>query len=92
MHLHSSFGEDSIVLDSTEAPFSEKLMMGISSALITISMTSLGKGIATSMRSDLVGEYTELLTRVGKYEISGAKLAIKNGWMEKPPQTLDRRN
>ncbi|MDC3418623.1 DUF3231 family protein [Aquibacillus salsiterrae] len=89
-HTSTPYSSDSVISGSTTPPFSEKMMVSMSSALVGVSLSNIGMGISYSMRSDIIGEYTQLMTRVGKYAAAGAKLAIKHGWMEKPPQTLDR--
>ncbi|MCT2534364.1 DUF3231 family protein [Aquibacillus koreensis] len=89
-HTYSPFPSDSTITDSKVAPFSDKIMMGLSSILSTISMGMLGQGLAASMRTDLIASYTQLIAKVGKYASTGAKIAIGEGWMEKPPQTTDR--
>ncbi|MGV2941952.1 DUF3231 family protein [Mesobacillus sp. LC4] len=48
-------------------------------------MVSLGLGLGASVRSDLVTEYAQLITRVGKFGVKTETIAIKTKWMEKPP-------
>lgn len=88
---NSPFTSSGTVTNSTIAPFSDKLMMAFVSTLNLISLENLGKGIAASMRHDLNAIYLRLSEKVGKYASKGAKLAIRKGWIEKPPQTLDKR-
>ncbi|MGG1401594.1 DUF3231 family protein [Bacillus salipaludis] len=89
-YTNSPFTPVGVVTTSTIAPFSDKLMMTFVSALNMVSMNNMGQAVAASMRSDLIGEYTNLIAQVGKYSNVGAKIAIENGWIEKPPQTPDR--
>lgn len=89
---NSPFTSSGTVTNSTIAPFSDKLMMAFVAGLNMISLENLGKGIAASMRNDLIMIYTELIGQVGKYASVGAKLAVNNGWVEKPPQTIDKRD
>lgn len=63
--------------------------MGMISFLNLISIGNMGLGIAASMRSDLVVEYTTSIAHVTKYANAGAKIAIKNSWIEKPPKVID---
>ncbi|MGG4470767.1 DUF3231 family protein [Paenibacillus alvei] len=73
------------VLDSTDSPFSDKLMM---SQIATLSASSIGYyGLALSMcsRSDLIKEFTKLLSEAAFYAGKGSSLLVKHGWLEKPP-------
>jgi hypothetical protein len=90
-HTTSPFTACGTVTTSTTAPFSDKLVMAVVSMLNMVSLSNLSQGSAASMRSDLVGEYLELTARVSKFSTSGAKISVKNGWLEKPPQTPDRK-
>ncbi|MFD1739355.1 DUF3231 family protein [Bacillus salitolerans] len=89
-HTNTPFSSDSTITNSTITTFSDKLIMGILSALTTVSIGSIGQGIGASMRSDIIGEYTKLLAKIGKFAMKSGKISIKNGWIEKPPQTIDR--
>jgi hypothetical protein len=89
-HTNTPFTSGGIVTRSTISPFSDKLMMGFVATLNMVSINIFWQGIAASMRTDLIGEYTSLIAQIGKYANVGAKIAVGNGWVEKPPQTPDR--
>lgn len=78
------------VTNSTTAPFSDKLMMFHTTALIGIGMGYYGTSMSTTLRSDIIADYARLTAEIAKYSGEGAKLMIKNGWMEEPPQAADR--
>lgn len=78
------------VTTSTVPPFSDKLMMAVTTGLIALGIGYYGTSLATSMRTDLATQYTRLTAEIGKYSLDGAKLLIKNGWMEQPPMQADR--
>ncbi|WP_085524495.1 DUF3231 family protein [Tuberibacillus sp. Marseille-P3662] len=78
------------VTTSTQAPFSDKLMMFQTTALIAIGMGYYGTAMATSMRRDLAAKYSRLMAEIGKYAEDGANIMIRKGWLEKPPQQADR--
>ncbi|HET7577725.1 MAG TPA: DUF3231 family protein [Bacillales bacterium] len=78
------------VTDSTVSPFSDKLMMFHTTALIAIGIGYYGTSMATSLRSDLTADYARLMAEISKYAAEGATLMIENGWMEEPPQAADR--
>ncbi|MDQ1912810.1 DUF3231 family protein [Paenibacillus sp. GD4] len=81
---------DSDVLDSTEPPFSEKLMLFHITGLNAAGVLNYGTAISVAMRRDVVAAYTRLMTEILTYAEDGAKLLIDNGWMEKTPGTVDR--
>ncbi|RIW35339.1 DUF3231 family protein [Bacillus salacetis] len=81
---------DSTITSSTESPFSDKLMMFQISALNSIGMGDYGMALASSMRKDIAMLYERLILNLGRFADEGTKIMIKNGWFEKPPQTLDR--
>lgn len=75
---------------STTAPFSDKLMMFHVGALIGMSMGNYGTAMGASMRRDLAADYARLMAEIAQFAEDGVELMIENGWMEKPPQTLNR--
>jgi hypothetical protein len=81
---------DSTVTESTSAPFSEKLMLFHVSMLNSMGLSNYGTSLGASMRMDLATHYTRLIAEIGKYAEDGTNLMIAKGWMEKPPQTVDR--
>jgi hypothetical protein len=46
--------------------------------------------MAVSPRADIVAIYVRQTAEIGLYAEEGAKLMIERGWMEKPPQAIDR--
>lgn len=81
---------DSTITGSTEAPFSDKLMLFHTNAQSAIGIGDFGLAIAASFRKDLTVNYEGFILKVGAYAEEGAKLLIEYGWFEKPPQTIDR--
>lgn len=81
---------DSAISQSIVAPFSDKLMMFHTTSLTAISVTGYGTGIGASLRKDLGGHYTRLVTEILQYANDGVKLMIENRWLEQPPQNVDR--
>ena len=76
--------------DSTEAPFSEKLMMYINSLTSLTSLGFTGLGTSFSMRKDLPVKLGLISKDIFEYSKKGAKIMIKHKWMEEPPQMEDR--
>jgi hypothetical protein len=81
---------DSTITNSTEAPFSDKLMLFHTNAQSAIGIGDFGLAIAASLRKDLALTYEGYLLRVAAYAEEGAKILIDHGWLEKPPQSIDR--
>lgn len=75
---------------STLAPFSDKLMMYCTSLFCSFSMGSGSLGTAFSLRNDLPAKMTIFMKDIFEYAHKGAKIMIKNGWMEEPPQMEER--
>lgn len=75
---------------STVAPFSDKLMMYCTSLFCSFSLGSNSLGTAFSLRNDLPLKMSIFTKDVFEYAHKGAKIMIKNGWMEEPPQMPDR--
>jgi len=81
---------DHDVMDSKEAPFSDKLMLYHISGLNALGVYNYGAAVSGSQRHDIHAVYGRLLTDIGAYAEAGAKLAIKNGWLEQTPLSPDR--
>lgn len=82
---------DSYITASTTPAFSDKLMLYHSSMLQAAGLGNYGVSISMSMRIDIAITYARFMLEVGQYIEDGAHIMIKNGWMEKPPQALDRK-
>ncbi|WP_419955074.1 DUF3231 family protein [Neobacillus niacini] len=81
---------DSTISQSIDAPFSDKLMMFHILGLNELSVAGYGAAIGASLRKDLGGHYTRLVTEILQYGHDGVKLMIENSWLEQPPQNVDR--
>lgn len=75
---------------STMAPFSDKLMMYCTSLFCSFSMGGNSLGTAFSLRNDLPAKMSIFMKDIFEYAHKGAKIMIKNGWMEEPPQMEER--
>lgn len=76
---------------STVAPFSDKLMMYCTSLFCSFSMGGNSLGSAFSLRNDLPAKMAIFMKDIFEYAHKGAKIMIKNGWMEEPPQMEERK-
>ncbi|MCZ8518199.1 MULTISPECIES: DUF3231 family protein [Paenibacillus] len=78
------------VTDSTQAPFSDKLMLYHAVSLAGMGIGNYGAAVAGSMRRDLASVYVRLMAEVGTYADDGAELMIRNEWLEKIPGAVER--
>ncbi len=76
---------------STVPPFSDKLMMYCTSLFCSFSMGGNAVGTAFSLRNDLAAKNSVFTKDIFEYAHEGAKIMIKNGWMEEPPQMVERK-
>ncbi|WP_134701355.1 DUF3231 family protein [Ammoniphilus sp. YIM 78166] len=75
--------------DSTDAPFSDKLMLFHTTALIAAGIGNYGAALAASPRRDIGALYYRLFMEVAQYAEDCANMMIKNGWLEQPPLAPD---
>jgi hypothetical protein len=76
--------------DSTQSPFSDKLMMYTNSLSAITPLGFTGLGTPFTMRKDLPVKLALISKDILEYSKKGAKIMIKHGWMEEPPQMEDR--
>lgn len=88
--IYLSLLRDEDITASTEAPFSERLMMFMTSLLNSIGIGMFGVSMGISMRRDLTAMYAKYMAEIGSYAGEGLKLMMANDWLEEPPQVLDR--
>lgn len=80
----------SLVTDSAEAAYSEKLMLFHIDTLNSIGMSNFGLSLASTTRNDLAVLFGKLVAVAAKYSRDGADLLIENGWYEEPPTSVNR--
>ena len=78
------------ITDSTQTPFSDKLMMYINSLIASTSLGFTALGTSFSMRSDLPLKLGLISKDTFDYAKKGAEIMIAHKWMEEPPQMEDR--
>jgi hypothetical protein len=76
--------------ESMVSPFSDKLMMFHTAALIAAGVGYYGASMGASQRRDLGSHYTRLITELMQYTEDGANILIDNAWLEQPPTSADR--
>ncbi|MDT3762478.1 DUF3231 family protein [Priestia filamentosa] len=97
--LRNFFLEDNIpvpgiaggnVTISTIPPFSDKMMLYCVSLFCSFSLGGNSLGTAFSLRNDLPGKLSVFMKDIFQYAHEGAKIMIKHGWMEEPPQIMKK--
>lgn len=81
---------DTTVTDSTSFTFSDKLMMFYTTSLTALGLGFYSTSMALSPRRDLAVDYVRLSAEIATYAEDGAKIMIRNGWLEQPPMAADR--
>lgn len=76
---------------STVAPFSERLMLFHTTMLGAVGITNYGTALSTSMRKDIATNFLRLILETAELAEDGMTILIKQGWLEKPPQSIDRK-
>ena len=76
--------------DSTNSPFSDKLMMYLTSLISNSSIGFSAIGTSFSLRSDLHLKLVLTAKDAFDYAKEGSKIMIAHKWMEEPPQMEDR--
>nr|WP_290912594.1 DUF3231 family protein [Anoxybacillus sp.] len=88
--IPASMTWDTVVNDSTVAPFSEQLMLFLINTLSGVGIAMYGQALSLTMRRDLAALYAAFMAKAGAYAEDGVNLMIERGWLEQPPHFLDR--
>ncbi|WP_350268752.1 DUF3231 family protein [Neobacillus mesonae] len=78
------------VTNSTTSPFSEKLMLFFICSSNQIAISTLGYALSITMRKDLAAQWSLIMAEIMGFGGDGIKILVERGWMEKPPQPIDR--
>ncbi|SFB04531.1 MULTISPECIES: DUF3231 family protein [unclassified Bacillus (in: firmicutes)] len=89
VELDASIPNQLTVTDSTKAPFSDKLMMGILLTIIRYAIVFYGESLAVSSRRDLFGFYSKIISETAVYANQTIKLAVELGYLEREPEAID---
>ena len=81
---------DHLVSTSTVAPFSDKLMLFHKIDMFSMKIRSYANGASLSGRRDIAAMYARFLMDVSLFVEDGANIMIEHGWMEQPPEAVDR--
>lgn len=86
-----SSSPDSMLTSSTVPPFSDKLMLDHIILVNSIGIADMGLAAGQSNRADIAAAYLRLGAEVIQFGEDGVNIAIKNGWLEAPPQVVSHR-
>jgi hypothetical protein len=81
---------DHLVTTSTVSPFSDKLMLYHKVDMFSMKIRSIGNSVSVNGRHDIGFMYMKLFTNITLFIEEAAKTMIEKGWMEKPPEAIDR--
>lgn len=81
---------DGEVVDSTEPPFSDRMMLFYATFMNSLGLQHYGRALAMSQRRDLSAMFAKMIVETGALANEGSKLLIDRGWMEQPPLAPDR--
>jgi hypothetical protein len=79
------------IVNSDIPPFSDKLMMFHIGFLFSTAVVYYGTGWSSSPRRDLTPKYMSAIAGDLKAGGDWLDIMIKNGWLEQPPLTVDRK-
>jgi Protein of unknown function (DUF3231) len=91
-NIQSPMSSDVAITDETTPPFSDKLTLFFMTFLSAVGVGNYSTAAAASQRSDLVLNYERLSLEVAQFAKEGANIMIKNGWLEQPPGTVDKKH
>ncbi|GGH84704.1 hypothetical protein JOD43_003126 [Pullulanibacillus pueri] len=89
-HLPSPPLLDHLVTKSTTSPFSDKLMTFHKIDMFSMKIRSYANGASLNGRRDIGSLYGKCMLDVSLYVEDGANIMIEKGWMEQPPEVIDR--
>jgi hypothetical protein len=89
-NVPNSMTWDAIVSDSTDAPYSDRLMLFVVGILSQLGIAAYGMALSLSMRRDVGAMYSGFILRALAYSEDGAQMIIERGWLEQPPMFVDR--
>lgn len=79
------------VTDSTESPYSDKLILSHITFAIASIIAEDGYTLTNMSRIDLVAAFSSSIIELLSLAKDGAELMIENGWLERVPEAADRK-
>lgn len=79
------------VTDSTLSPFSDKLIFEMINVLNAVDINLISHAMSLSMRTDLVAQYTKIISEVMLYAKDTFDIVVEKKWLEQPPLVTNRK-
>jgi hypothetical protein len=83
---------DAEITDSTESPFSDKLIMFHAGFLVNAALSYYGASLGSSFRSDIIVNYSKVFAHAMEAGALSYNLMVKHRWLEKQPEAIDRKS
>lgn len=83
---------DADITDSTESPFSDKLMMFHAAFLVSAALSYYGAALGSSLRPDIISNYNNVFNHAMQAGVICFKIMVKHGWLEKQPESVDSKS
>lgn len=80
-----------LITDSTQSPYSDRLMMFHTTIAMARIIMAYGIGLTNNARKDIVADFTRLMVELLEFSKDGVDIMIENGWLEQVPQTVNRK-
>ncbi|CAM3661863.1 DUF3231 family protein [Marinicrinis lubricantis] len=81
---------DHLVTASTVPPYSDKLMVFHKVDMFSMKVREYANGASLNGRRDVGALFAKCQMDVALYVEDGANIMIEQGWMERPPEAVDR--
>lgn len=78
------------VTDSTESPYSDRIMLFHVAVTMAYNLSVIGYGLSRVVRKDIALTYSRLIAEIVTSSKSSADSLIENGWLEKAPEAANR--
>jgi hypothetical protein len=79
------------VTTSKESPFSDRLILFHYTVVLAYTILGYGFALTNSSRKDIVATFSRLIAELLEFSKDGTDLMIEHNWLEKPPETADRK-
>ncbi|EGW38974.1 DUF3231 family protein [Desulfosporosinus sp. OT] len=79
-----------LITDSTQSPYSDRLMMFHTTIAMARIIMAYGIGLTNNSRKDIVSDFTRLMVEILEFSKDGVDVMIEYGWLERVPQTVNR--
>ncbi|WP_274365005.1 DUF3231 family protein [Paenibacillus thermotolerans] len=89
-HLPSPSLIDHLVTPSAVPPYSDKLMIFHKIDMFSMKIREYANGASLNGRKDIGALFAKCQMDVSLYVEDGANLMIEQGWLEQPPEAVDR--